>query len=192
MSVDALIARMTQQAQARMAALRAGADAEVAALAEASAKASSRDIEQTLAARQAARDSAFAVEHAKAQRRAAADVLSAQHAFLDRVLARAQSLADTADADARYVESLPGQMAALAQYLGDRTATLHCRAALAARLRPLLADRPRFELVPDDTVPAGLIARTGDGSCAIDYTLATRLATLRPQLEARLLSQVPR
>jgi vacuolar-type H+-ATPase subunit E/Vma4 len=191
MSVDALIARMTQQAQARIAALRAGADAEVAALAAASARASAHDIEQALAARQATRDSAFAVERAASQRRAGAAVLVAQHAFVDRILARAESLADAAGADRRYLESLPAQVAAVAAYMGERSVALHCRPALAARLRPLLAARPRFELVPDDAVPAGFVARAGDGSCTIDCTLAARLKALRPRLEARLLSQVP-
>ncbi len=192
MSVDALIARMTQQAQARTAALRASADAEVAALAASSANASARSIEQELAARQAARESAFAVERAVAQRRAAAGVLAAQHAFVDRVLARAEALTDAATTDTRYLENLPGQLAAVAVYLGGNKAALHCRPDLAARLEPLLNDRPWFALVPDDKVPAGFVARAGDGSCTIDCTLATRLRALRPRLEAKLLAQVPR
>ena len=71
-------------------------------------------------------------------------------------------------------------------------AALHCRPDLAARLEPLLNDRPWFALVPDDKVPAGFVARAGDGSCTIDCTLATRLRALRPRLEAKLLAQVPR
>ncbi|MGZ5715722.1 MAG: hypothetical protein ACXWIG_16330 [Caldimonas sp.] len=159
------------------------------ALAEASAQAAARDLEQALAARQTARQRAFAVEHAVAQRRAAASVLDAQHAFLDRVFARAEALADGATADSRYLDALPGQIAALQAYLGGRPATLRCRPELAARIRPLLGDRPQLELVVDETAPAGLIALAADGSCTIDGTLTARLAALRPQLEARLLAQ---
>ncbi len=189
MSVDALIARMTLEAQARIAAVRAGADADALALAEASARASARDLEQALAARQTARQRAFAVERAVAQRHAAASVLSAQHAFLDRVFARAEALAAEASVDARYLDALPGQIAALQAYLGGRPATLRCRPELAAHMRPLLKDRPQLELVADETAPAGFIALASDGSCTIDGSLAARLAALRPQLEARLLAQ---
>ncbi|MGZ5187357.1 MAG: hypothetical protein ACXWCO_19865, partial [Caldimonas sp.] len=66
---------------------------------------------------------------------------------------------------------------------------LRCRPELAARIRPLLGDRPQLELVVDETAPAGLIALAADGSCTIDGTLTARLAALRPQLEARLLAQ---
>lgn len=191
MSVDALIARITLEAQARIAAVRAGADAEASALAETSARASSRDIEQALAARQTARQRSFAVEHAVAQRRAAASVLNAQHAFLDRVFARAESFAAEASVDARYLDTLPGQIAALQAYLGGRPATLRCRPELAARMQSLLGDMPQLELVVDETVPAGFIALAGDGSCTIDGTLVARLSALRPELEAGLLSQAP-
>lgn len=192
MSVDALIARMTLEAQTRIAAVRAGADADVLALAEASAKASARELERALAARQTARQRAFAVERAVAQRRAAASVLNAQHAFLDRVFARAESLAAETPVDARYLDALPAQIAALQAYLGGRPATLRCRPELAARIRPLLADVPQLELVADETAPAGFIALASDASCTIDCSLAARLAALRPQLEAGLLMQASR
>jgi len=189
MSLDALIARITLEAQARIAAVRARADAEVAALAEAGTQAASRNVEQELARREAARQRAHAVERAAARRRAAASVLSAQHAFLDRVFARAASIAAEAGGDATYLEALPGQVAALQAHLGGRRATLRCRPDLAARLQPLLADMPQLDLVADDAVPAGFVAEASDGNCTIDGTLTGRLAALRPQLEPGLLSQ---
>ncbi|HEX7440551.1 MAG TPA: hypothetical protein VF319_10700 [Caldimonas sp.] len=192
MTVDALIARMTRDAQAHIAAMRAGAEAEVAALVEAGAKASSRDLEQTLAARRATRQSAFGVERAVAQRRAAARVLTAQHAFLDRIFTRADALAADACTDARYLETLPRQVAAVLAYLGDRPATLRCRPELTLHLQPLLVELPRLELVADATLPAGFTAAARDGSCTIDSTLPARLSALRPQLEAGLLSRVPK
>jgi vacuolar-type H+-ATPase subunit E/Vma4 len=192
MSIDALIARMTLDAQERIVAVRARADADAAALDERGARASSRELEQALAARQAERGSAFAVERTEAQRRAAAAVLTAQHAFLDRVFARAESFAAGAHADRRYVEALPGEIAAVAAHLGGRAARLRCQGNLAERLRPLLVDAPQFELDVDDQVPAGFIALAGDGSCTIDATLVARLRTLRPRLEAALLARAPR
>jgi len=192
MTVDALIARMTQDAQARITAVRAGADTEVAALADALAQASSRDLEQELASRQAARRGAFDVELALARRRAATQVLNAQHALLDRVFARAEALAADAGADPRYLESLPRRVAAVAGYLGDRPASLRCRPELAPHLQRLLAGLPQFELVADDTLPAGFVAAARDVSCTIDCTLPAQLSALRPRLDAALLSRVPK
>jgi vacuolar-type H+-ATPase subunit E/Vma4 len=192
MSVDALIARMTLEAQARIAAVRASADAETAALAERGAQASSRDIEQVLAERTAERDRASAAERAEAQRCAAAAVLIAQHAFLDRVFARAASFAEQAQADPRYLDALPAEIAAALRHLGGRAATLHCRRDLAESLRPLLADAPQLEFSVDEQVPAGFVAVAGDGSCTIDVTLVARLAALRPQLQAAMLAQAPK
>jgi vacuolar-type H+-ATPase subunit E/Vma4 len=191
MTIDALIARMTQDARVRIADLRAQADTELTALAEASAQATSRDREQALAVRRAARQSAFDVERAAAQRHAAARVLTAQHAFLDRVFARAESLAVDSGSDARYLNALPRQLAVVMRYLGGRPATLHCRPALALHLQPLLAEMPQVAPMVDDTLPAGFTAALRDGSCTIDCTLSARLSALRPQLEAVLLSRVP-
>jgi vacuolar-type H+-ATPase subunit E/Vma4 len=191
MTLDALIAQLTQDAQARIAALRADADAEVAALVEASARASSRDREQALAVRRAARQRAFDVERAVAQRRAAARVLTAQHAFLDRVFARAEVLAADGDSDARYLDALPRHLSAVTACLGGRPATLHCRPALAAHLQPLLADMAQVELLVDAALPAGFTVALRDGSCTIDCTLSARLSALRPRLEAALLAQGP-
>jgi vacuolar-type H+-ATPase subunit E/Vma4 len=192
MSLDALTARMTQEAQARIAAVRSRADAEASALTESGARKSSRVLERALAQREAARESAFAVERAQAQRRAATAVLLAQHAFLDRVFARAESFAAQAQADRRHRDALPGEVAAVARHLGGRAATLRCRGDLAECLRPLLADAPQFALEVDDRVPAGFIAIAGDGSCTVDATLLARLRSLRPHLEAGLLAQAPK
>jgi vacuolar-type H+-ATPase subunit E/Vma4 len=192
MTVDALIARLNADAQARIAAVRAGADAEISALAKASMKQSSRSVEQTLASRRTARQSAFAVERAATQRHAAASLLTAQHAFLDRVFARAESLAEAADTDSRHLDALPRQVAAVVVYLGDRPATLRCRVELEAHLRPLLGDAPQIELVADTGVPAGFIVSARDASCTIDCTLRARLAALRPKLEAGLLPRMPK
>ena len=192
MALDALIARVTQDAKSRIAALRASADAELAALAEASASASSRDIERTLAERRAARQRAFDVERALAQRRAAEQVLKAQHAFLDRVFARAESLAAAAGSDPRYLDTLPRQVAAVLGYLGERQCALRCPPELAPHLRPLLADAPQVELVADAALPAGFVGAARDASCTIDCTLSVRLCAMRPRLEAGLLERVPR
>ena len=192
MTVDALLVRMGEDAQARIAALRAAADAEVAALQSARAAAASLDVEQTLAARRATRQAAYAGVRALAQRQASARLLTAQHGLLDQVFARAAARLEQAGSDARYLDALPAQMAAVVAFLGPRPASLRCAPEFAARLRPLLAATPQLEVVADAAMPAGFVAATHDGRCTIDATLAARLAALRPQLEADLLAQAGR
>jgi vacuolar-type H+-ATPase subunit E/Vma4 len=192
MTVDALVERITQDARARIAQLRAGAEAEVAVLAEAGARASARDRECALARQRAARRNAFGAELAAAQRRAAVQVLVAQHAFLDRVFGRAESFAADGDRDARYLDALPRLVGGVLACLGDRPATLRCRPALAAQMEPLLARRREVELQVDAALPAGFVVAARDGSCTIDCTLTARLGALRPHLEAGLLARGPR
>jgi vacuolar-type H+-ATPase subunit E/Vma4 len=191
MSIDALIARMTQDAQARIAAVRAAADSEIAALLEAGTQAAARDLEQSLAARHAARQAAFQVERGLAQRAASTRLLSAQHVLLDRVFERAAALAAVAGNDARYLETLGQRIATVVGHLGGQPATLRCHSELAVHLRPLLEQLPQIELVVDDTLGAGFTASTRDASCSIDCTLPVRLGELRPRLEAGLLARVP-
>ena len=191
MAVEALIARMTRDAQARIAALRAAADAEVAAVADASARAASSALERDLASRRAVRDSAFAAERGTVQRRAAAAVLAAQHALLDRVFERAEALAGGCVADRRHLDALPRQVAAVLRYLGGRAATLRCAPPLRPYLEPLLAQAPQVEVLIDEARPAGFVADARDGTCTIDCAPSAQLAALRPRLEAALLAQVP-
>jgi vacuolar-type H+-ATPase subunit E/Vma4 len=189
MGVDTLIARLEQDAQARIAALQAGADAEIAAIDRECAQGAAMDQSQVLAARRAERQAAFAVEHARARQQAAAQVLAAEYAFVDRVFARAQALAATAGV--RFVEALPRYIEALAGHLGGQAATLRCRPELAEALQRCAGDLGDVTIATDEAMPVGFVAATGDGRCTIDCTLPARLSALRPRLRAALLSRVP-
>jgi vacuolar-type H+-ATPase subunit E/Vma4 len=191
MGVDALIARMTGDAQARMAALRAEADAEVAEFERARSQAASADRSRVLDERRAQRQSAFAAERAQARRRAAARVLAAQHAFVDRIFARAEALGAAAGADARCLEALPRQLDAVAVHLGGQPATVRCRPELAPALQRCAAALCGVEITVDATLPVGFVAVTGDGRCTIDCTVPALLSALRPRLQAALLARVP-
>ena len=190
MSVDTLVARMAQDAQERIAALRAVADAEIAALDQARARAAATDQSHALAARRTERQTAFAVERAHAQQRTAARVLTAQHAFVERVFARAEALA--AAADARYLEALPRTIDAVVGYLGGQGATLRCRPALQSALQHCVAGLDGVDVDLDPSLAVGFVATTRDGACTIDCTLPAMLAALRPRLAAELLARVPR
>ena len=189
MGIDALIARLRQDAQARIAALQAAADAELALLARARADAARHRLEQALAEREAEGRRTGELERVDAQRQAAAGVLRARHALLDRVFERAEALAAASCTDPRYLASLPQQLRAVRDCLGDQPASVSCTPALAAALQPLLAALPRWILVPDAAMAPGFVVHAPDAACTIDVTLAARLAALRPRLEARLLAQ---
>jgi vacuolar-type H+-ATPase subunit E/Vma4 len=190
MGVDALIARMEQDAQARIAALRADADAEIAAIDAARAQAAANDQSRLLAARRAERMTACAVERAHARQASAARVLATEHAFVERVFTRAQSLAATARA--RLIEALPELFAAAIGHLGGQPAALRCPPALGDAVQRCVGDRPDVDLVIDDRLPEGFIAATRDGSCTIDCTLPALLAATRDRVQAALVAQVPR
>ncbi len=193
MTVDALIARLTQDAQARVAALRAAADAEIAALDAAGASASAREREQTLEARRAARRGALDAERARAQRQARG-ARADRAARLSRSRLRAGRGARRRRPTRIRATSrrCRAHVAAVVRFLGGAPATLRCRPELVPRVRPCLAAAPGIELVADAMLPAGLAAATRDGRCTIDCTLPARLSALRPRLEAGLLARVPR
>ncbi len=192
MSLDALLARMTEDAQARIAAVRAAADGEIAALSAATEQALSRNRERTLDARRSARQRSFDIERAEAQHRAAVRLLTAQHALLDRVFARAQERCANACSDPRYRATLERQVPAVLHFLGDRPATLRCAPQIASSVRALLPEAANVQVSADDTLSSGFIAEAQDATCTIDCSLPARLAALRPQLEAGLLARVQR
>ncbi len=189
-SGDALVARMTSDAQTRVAALRAQADAEIAARERARAEAAARDESRQRAVQRTERERRFAVEHMRARRAAAQRVLSAQHALVERVLARALVAADTTED--RLVAALPAWIDALARHLGGEAVTLRCQPALAVALEACAAALGEVEVVVDDRVSPGFVAVTREDRCTIDCTLAARLAALRPQLQAALLARALR
>jgi vacuolar-type H+-ATPase subunit E/Vma4 len=119
-------------------------------------------------------------------------VLAAQHGFVERVFARAEALAATGAADARFLDALPHTLEALAAHLGGEPATLRCRGDLAAVLQQRAADLRGIEVVADAAAPAGFVVRTRDGRCTIDCSLPSRLAALRPRVQAALLERVIR
>jgi vacuolar-type H+-ATPase subunit E/Vma4 len=115
-------------------------------------------------------------------------ILQVRNAFLDRVFsavtARLPSILEApsrADALQRLVQEAVG-------YFPSTPAVVRCRRALADRLNgtgPTLG----VSVVPDESVPEGVVVAAVDGSLAVDNTLIGRLRWLRPALSIEVVSR---
>jgi vacuolar-type H+-ATPase subunit E/Vma4 len=189
MSLEALLARLERDAEARVAQIRAEGEARARACVEAASRRSSQRIDEALAERRAKRRTRLERELAATRKTLRAERLRAQHDFLDRVFARAAALAEGSADDPRYLAALPRHLEEALAYLGARAGELRCAPRLAPRLRELLAAHPQVELAVDAALALGIEARARDGALRVDNTLAARLRRARARLEAELLAR---
>jgi vacuolar-type H+-ATPase subunit E/Vma4 len=190
--IEELIGRLERDAQARIAAVEAGAKREVDAIGAAAEKASSRAAGESLASRRAQRRSRLDREVAEARTLALADRLKAEHALLDRVMTRAETLLGEMDLDGAYLAALPARLTDALGFLGGRAARVRCRPALAAAVRSALAGRGDVTIEEVPALPAGFSVVASDGSVEVDDTLPARLSRLRRRLSIELLAEVGR
>jgi vacuolar-type H+-ATPase subunit E/Vma4 len=189
MSLEALLARLERDAEARVAQIRAEGEARARACVEAASRRDSQRIDEALAERRAKRRARLERELAATRKALRAERLRAQHEFLDRVFARAAALAEESADDPRYLAALPRHLEEALAYLGTRAGELRCAPRLAPRLRELLAAHPQAVLAVDATLALGIEARARDGALRVDNTLAARLRRARARLEAELLAR---
>lgn len=191
MGLPELVARLERDAEARVAAIDAGARAEVDALQAEARRLAVSTREDDLATRRATRRAKLARELAEAARRARIDRLRAQHALVDRVLARACELFEGCEHDAEYLAALPRRVAEALACV-DPPAVIRCRPALAGIVRSLLADRHDVVCEEVTGMPVGITVRARDGSVEIDDTLPARLERARARLAIRIVGEVSR
>jgi vacuolar-type H+-ATPase subunit E/Vma4 len=190
--LEELIDRLERDAQARIAEIEAGAKREIDTIVGASEQASSRAAGESLGRLRAERRSRLDREIAEARTRARADRLKAEHALLDRVMVRAETLLSEMDLDGTYLAALPQQLADALGFLEGVTARVRCRPALAAAVRSALAGREGVTVEEVPASPAGFSVVASDGSVEVDDTLPTRLARLRRRLLIEILAEVER
>ncbi len=189
MGLADLAARLERDADARVGAIRARARADVEAV-EVEAQRS------TLQSREDARTSArrdrrarLARELAAARLSAQEDELRAQHAVIERILARTRELFDGALGDGAYLAALPGQVEDALRYVADRPVLLRCHPSLLPVVqRGATSESCTCEGVPG--MPIGVTLSARDGSVDIDDTLAARLERLRARLSVALLARL--
>lgn len=185
MALVDLIARLEQDAQARVTALREQADAEVRAVEAEALRLAGEASTQRLQQRRHALQAQLQRELAAARQQARAEELAARRALVGRILARAEALVPELAATPEYRARVPGHAAEALTYLEGLRPVLRCSPALAALLEPLARDG--VTLAPDAAVPPGVLAEAHDGSVRVDNTLAARLRRLEARLTVELL-----
>jgi vacuolar-type H+-ATPase subunit E/Vma4 len=192
LGLEELIGRLERDAEARVAAIEARAQAEVGALDAAAAEASSRASEDALASRRAQRRIRLERELAEARYTARGDRLRAEHDLLERVMARAAVLLDGLDRDDAFLSALPARVTEALRFVEGHAARIRCRPALAPSLRGATAGREALTVEEAPSMAAGFSVITDDGAVEVDDTLPSRLQRLRPRLLIELLAEVDR
>ena len=191
MGLAELVSRLEHDADARVAAIRAGAAAEVERLRVEGASFAARAREDALAAMREQRRTRLAREMAEVRRRARIEELRAAHALVDRVMARVGELIPDVESDRAYLAAMPERIEDALRYVPQAGgAVIRCRPALAPVVRSAIAGREglRCEEVPDMSV--GFTIAAHDGSVDVDVTLSGRLTRLRRWLGTTIAGQV--
>ena len=186
--LDALLTRLTTEAETQDAGVRRAAREEADALVR-DARAAA---ERALAARLAAQEAALRAEGRRTLERVRQQdrrtLLELRHRAIDAILTRVAALLPDATSDSRYTARLGGELAEAAGLLGGPG---------LLRVTPALCEAARATVPP--TIPvqgdpgiSGFILESSDGRLTIDGTLTARLRRLQPELmiaAARALEQ---
>jgi vacuolar-type H+-ATPase subunit E/Vma4 len=190
MALDALLSALRQEADRTVEQLLGSARDDAARLrAEAAARVEHRCAE-AVAAREAELKASADVARARAQRTAAVRVVQARDAFLERIFHATDDALTRALESPEYA-SAPGALAAEAlEYLSGVPVVVRCRRSLADKVRAAVREAPEVSVVPDDTVPPGVVVEATDGSVIVDNTVGARLRRMRPSLAIEVLEHV--
>lgn len=194
MGLEELVARLERDADARVAAIGARAEAEVAALVVEAARAATRLRDGTLAARRTARRAELDLEAAAARRGAREARLVAENALLDRALARSVELFDEVEHEPTVHAALVRAAEQALRYL-EGPAVVRARPSIAEALRAASlvrdGDAP-VTIEADPSLPVGVVvtgAEEAGGAIVVDETLVARLDRLRSRLAILLLRE---
>jgi vacuolar-type H+-ATPase subunit E/Vma4 len=190
MALADLLRALEQDAEARIAELRAEATASAGRLrAEAGAR-----LERRRTAELATREAGLQSETARAieatRQEAARRVLTARAQALERIQGRARELLLRTEPDAGLRAGIAREVNAALEYFGDTAAVVRCAPAWGSALEPIVARRPGIRLEATNGVGPGAAIRAADGSLEIDATLETRLDRLWPRLAIELVRQL--
>jgi vacuolar-type H+-ATPase subunit E/Vma4 len=176
MALADLIARLEQEAQSRVQAIREKADADVCATDEATTRAVADIAARHLDKERAERHVIQQRELAIARREAKTREMEARRASIARILTRARALLPESAAWRSYVDALPSYLDEALSFLHGLRPRVRCQAAVAPVLQAAIGQYEGAQLVIDEAVGPGIVAEAGDGSVVVDNTLAGRLA----------------
>jgi vacuolar-type H+-ATPase subunit E/Vma4 len=181
-----LVARLEQDVQLRLDAIRDDAAARVA-----EAEASTREAAAALAAaylaqQRARREADERCALASARSKARARTLAALHAQVSHILARAHQMLDEIETVSAYAAALPAHVEDALSFVEGVPARIRCTRRLAAAVGAVVDRRPGTTIVEDDAVGPGVVVETADGGVIVDNTLRARLTQLEPELASVL------
>ena len=182
MALAGLLDELTRRSEAEVAALRAAAGDEVAAVAAAATRRLAERRNTTLGAREQTLRDAAERTVAAAARDARRAVLEARARLLDRVFAAAAARLPVAGSSPAYLAGLSARLTEAIAYLGDQPGGLRCHPALVTAVRRFTGNRPDLTTTSDSVVGTGFLLESADGRLAIDGTLEGALARERADL----------
>jgi vacuolar-type H+-ATPase subunit E/Vma4 len=187
MALSDLIARLERDAQTRADELDAKAAVEAEALQAEAAQCLVRRREQELKSRRTERRARHEAALAQARRAARGARLTAQHALLARIFARAHALLPEVAGSAEYFALLPAHYAQARRYVEGLKVIVRCHPSTAIWLHGADSEATFIE---DPAAPPGVLVSAADGSVFIDNTLPARVQRLEAKLAVELLAEV--
>lgn len=177
-AIDQLLSELENRSVREVAAILAEARAEAEQL-RASARAET-ERRRVAALAQCDRDADAELREslAAAARAGRAELLEAQHAFVDRVLAQAKAEAAARLLDPANLPRLASRIEELATFIPG-SVQIRCPTTLVAALEETLHHQPRLRPIPAEGSEVGLVLVSDDGRLRIDDTVDSWLDATR-------------
>lgn len=190
MGIEALIGSLVADGTAEAGRIRQAARDDAAAIvADAIAKGEAR-----IAAARASAEAELRAQVSSALFRARRDgrreVLLAREKALEQVRAAAAATLRDAHDDAVLRAVLPALVRNAVAYLPDGPAVARCHPDVAPLVREAVRERRGVEVREDEAAPPGVVLEDAEGKVRVEETLAVRLARLWPVLRMRVAQRI--
>ena len=190
MALADLLRALEQDAEARIAELRAEATAAAERVRAEATERLDRRRSADLATLEARLRSETARVIEATRQQAARKVLTARAQALERIRGQARDLLLRTEPDPGLRAGIAREVSAALEYFGDSAAVVRCAPAWGSALAPIVARRAGSRLEATNGIGPGAAIRAADGSLEIDATLETRLERLWPRLVIDLVRQL--
>jgi vacuolar-type H+-ATPase subunit E/Vma4 len=188
-SLDMLLAHLTQTAEQEVEVLLNAARERALAIDRESAERIARRRETELARLADEKRRAVARETAAAEQDHLRTVLQERARVLEQVMEQAATRLGIMSAP-KYAAAVPKLLASSLKYLEGLPAVVQCRPDAAPLVRELCRTLPEVRVQPDDAVPAGIRAESADGGILVDNTLPALLSLWRDELSVSLAARL--
>ena len=189
MSLDTLLAHLTQTAEQEAEALLNAARERARAIDRENAERIARRRETELARVAEEKRRTVARETAAAEQDHLRTVLQERAQVLDQIMEQAATRLGGMSA-AQYAPTLPKLVASSLKYLEGLPAIVQCRPDAAPLVQELCRTLPEVRVQPDEAAPAGIRAESADGVILVDNTLPALLLQRRAELSVGLAARL--